>query len=234
MTKAITNTTTAALAAASLLFLGASLSAPRHSVAAGAVRGQEIQPGQSQEKPMTREEAEALVNVGNENQVGENTQVEGKPEVADEQGAMPQGVGYANNPGELYDPAVGRHTYVHHYIHHIYHDGSAASAEADDNAPPPSGYVRGSYVVPDNENPNDRRSGRGLIGAYNLPVQHTYHGNVTHNYYGGYRNDNQGSGVPSGFFGNQSNTSAGTTWGKFGAWHPDAFDGAGSIGGFTD
>ena len=220
-------TTCLAILAGSALFLLGTQTASWTSLAPRTAHGQEVQPGQNDETTMTRQQAEEVVEQGNENQVGQSTQSAGRPDLAAEQGAMPSGVGYDNNPGELYDPAVGHHTYIHHYIHHYHHDGSQS-------APPPSGYVRGAYVVPDNENPNDRRSHPGMIGAYNLPIQHTYHGNVTHNYYGGYPQISDGSGVPSGFFGAGGNTSAGTTWGRFGAWHPNAFDGAGAIGGFTD
>ena len=223
------------------MLLGACTSAPQYGAVPGAVRGQDIQPGQQQEVPMTRQEAEEQINAAQEGQIGQNTEVAGKPDVAAEQGAMPPGVGYSNNPGVLYDPAMGQRTYVHHYIHHIYHNGSAPDDGANAApAPPPSGYRRGAYIVPDNEDPNDRRGGGGNFGAYNLPIQHTYNGPVSHHYYGGaniagggYGATPEGSGVPSGF-GGDSSTGGATSWGTFGAWHPNNFDGAGSIGGFTD
>ena len=233
MTKTCSKTTLVTLTGTFFLML-AGCQSPQHTTTVpGAVRGQDIQPGQQEEVPMSRAEAEAQMQEAQAGQIGSNTEVAGKPDVATQQGALPPGVGYDNNPGELYNPAMGQRHYVHHYVHHIYHNGSSAIANA--NTPPPTGYSRGAYVVPDNEDPNDRGdTAGGLMGAYNLPIQHTYHAPVTQHYYGGYPNNNQGSGVPSGFFGYGSDSSGGTTWGKFGQWHPNALDGAGTIGGFTD
>lgn len=215
------NTVWTVLGCGALLALGACGTTARYSTSPGAVRGQEVQPGQDQSEKMTREQAEEIVNTGNANQVGSNTQVEGKPDEDAEQGKLPPGVGYANNPGILYDPAMGQQSYtVHHYVHHIQHDGSSESAEALSNAPPPSGYRAGHYVVPDNENPNARSWG-GYSG-YDMGTRHVYSAgaNVTNHHYGG-------SGGPGGNYGASGERS-------FGRWHPNAFDGAGRINGFTD
>lgn len=205
-----------------VLALGACSTGSRLTSSPGAVRGQDVQPGQNQQVEMSRQQAEAMVNQGNAGQVGGNAEVAGRPDVAAEQGAMPAGVGYSNNPGELYNPAMGQHTYVHHVIHHVHYNGTAAGAEALNNTAPPSGYVQGRYVVPNNENPNARSWGGN--SGYNLGiggVSHIYQSgaNVVHHhyYYGGV----PGAGAP----GERS----------FGRFDPNANDGEGAVTeGFDD
>jgi hypothetical protein len=204
-----------------MLGLGACSSSARLSTAPGAVRGQDVQEGQNQQVQMSQEQAEAMVNNGNAQQVGGNAEVAGKPDVSAEQGALPQGIGYSNNPGVLMDPAMGQHTYIHHVVHHVHYNGTDDGAAALNNTPPPSGYVKGQYIVPDNENP-DARSWGGYSG-YNLGgANHIYQAGsnvVHHHYYGG--NGNAG-GVSQG----ERN---------FGRFRPNADDGGGAVtGGFED
>lgn len=220
-----------------LLPLTACQGTGHHTVSPGVVRGQDegqLQTGQSEQIKMTREQAEALVNQNKSQRIGSNTEVAGKPDPATQQGAMPPGVGYDNRPGVLYDPSTGVMHYgpntVHHVVHHVHytHGGSAD----------PSGYNRGDFETPDNENPNARggfayggvaRGGGGLG-----PQSHTYNGNVVqHHYYGG-----GGTGVPGGFYGGgwgQGWRGGATLWGNhIGQFHPYAANGAGRTEGFTD
>lgn len=219
MPTALKNATWATLGCTLLLALGACTGNSRLSTAPGAVRGQEVQDGQNQQVQMTRQEAESRMNSANSNQVGSNTEVAGKPDQSAEQGALPQGVGYSNNPGELYDPAMGQHTYIHHVVHHVHYNGSPGDAEALSNAAPPSGYNQGQYVVPDNENPNARSWGGG--SGFNLGAgTHIYQSgaNVVHHHY-------------------YSGTGPGATTGvnsNFGQFHPNANDGGGTVGGGFD
>ena len=218
----------------------------------GAVRGQDIQAGQSEEVPMTRQEAEAKMNQNNINQGDGSVEVAGKPDVATQQGATPSGAGYNNIPGVLYDPALGTINYgdgvQHHIVHHVHYDGSNSVSYT----PPVGGYSRGTFEIPDNENPNARGGGYGngyrgngrmgglRTNAYNIPVQHTYsgaRGNRNAPRYGGsYRADTRGTGVPAGFYGHGSGGGGGaTTWGNdFGHFRPMAMNGAGVTEGFTD
>jgi hypothetical protein len=219
----------------------------------GAVRGQEIQPGQSQEVKMTREQAEAMMNSNTASLGNSSEEVAGKPDVSAQQGATPQGVGYNNIPGVVYDPALGTLHYgdgvQHHIVHHVHYDGSGGVS----STPPPTGYVRGSIEIPDNENPNSRggnyggdgRRGGGMNGirtnAYNMPVQHTTSGARGGNrngarYDGSYRANTTGTGVPGGFYGAGSDSGGGaTTWGNnFGNFRPMARNGTGVTEGFTD
>ena len=194
-----------------LLALGACSGKTGSATAFGAVRGQDVQPGQDQQVTMTPAEAEAAVNAGNAGMVGGNAEVAGRPDPA-QQGATPPGVGYSNNPGILYDPARGQHTYIHHVIHHVHHEAASAAAAAAAGGTPASGYRQGGYVVPDNENPYLRALGG--LPAYNLAPQHVYHAgaNVTHHHYYGT--------APYGAHGVQ--------------WNPYANDGSGAVEGFTD
>ncbi|MDG2031282.1 MAG: hypothetical protein P8J45_09785 [Phycisphaerales bacterium] len=216
MPTALKNATLTIFGCTMLLALGACSGNAQLSTAPGAVRGQEVQDGQNQQVEMTRQEAEARINGGNANQVGSNAEVAGKPDPSAEQGALPQGVGYSNNPGVLYDPAMGQHTYIHHVVHHVHYNGAPGDAEALNNTPPPSGYVQGRYIVPDNEDPNTRSWGGG--SGFNLGgAHHIYQSGsnvVHHHYYGG-----TGPGARTG--GNSN----------FGRFHPYADDGGGSIGG---
>ena len=208
MRSSIMKTTALSVGCTLLLTLVSGCGSSRFSTAPGAVRGQDAQ---NEQVDMTRSEAEAAVNAGNADMVGGNAEVAGKPDMA-QQGAMPQGVGYSNNPGMLYNPAVGQHTYIHHVIHHVHHDAASAAAAGIGNGTPPSGYQQGQYVVPNNENPDMRQYGG--MPAYNLAPQHVYHPgvNVTqHHYYGA---------APAGS--------------SIGHWNPYANDGSGSIEGFTD
>lgn len=211
MRSLIMKTTATSVGCTLLLALGACTGSARFSTAPGAVRGQDVQPGQDQQVEMTPEQAAAAVNAGNAGMVGGNAEVAGKPDMS-QQGATPQGVGYSNNPGMLYNPAMGQHTYIHHVIHHVHHDAASAAAAGLGNGAPPSGYQQGQYVVPNNENP-DMRQFTGMP-AYNLAPQHVYHAgvNVTHHHYYG--------AAPAGS--------------AIGHWNPYANDGAGSVEGFTD
>ncbi len=211
------------LSCSALLTLGACGATGQYlTTSPGAVRGQDVQPGQNQSEKMTPQQAEELVKDSNASQVGSNTELQGKPDVAAEQGSVPAGVGYSNNPGVLYDPAMGQQSYtVNHYVHHIHHDGSVTTSQlADSNSAPPSGYRQGTYLVPNNENPNARSWG-GYSG-YDMGSRHTYNSgaNVVHHHY-------YGSNGPGTGYGASREKS-------FGQWHPNAFDGAGSINGFTD
>lgn len=245
--------TTYVLAAGLLsLALGACCSTRNASMTSyGAVRGQEIQPGQSEEVRMTREQAESMMNSNNTSLGNSSVEVPGKPDVAAQQGATPQGVGYNNIPGVVYDPALGTLHYgdgvQHHIVHHVHYDGSASVS----STPPPTGYVRGSIEIPDNENPNARgggyrgggdRRGGGMNGirtnAYNMPVQHTSsgaRGNRNGSRYS-FRPDTTGTGVPGGFYTGGSGSGGGaTTWGNdFGHFRPMARNGTGVTEGFTD
>ena len=166
---------------------------------------------------------EEAVNAGDANQVGSNTEIAGKPNAAVEQGSLPAGVGYDNNPGILYNPAMGQQSYtVHHYVHHIQHDGSVNTTQlADSNSSPPSGYRQGAYIVPNNMNP-DARSWGGSSGYDMGRGSHIYNSgsNVVHHHY-------YGSGGAGGGYGARGES-------HFGRFSPNAFDGAGKISGFTD
>ena len=216
-----------------LLPLAACHSAAQRTISPGVVRGQDegqLQPGQSEQIKMTREQAEALVKQNRSQQIGSSVEVAGKPDPATQQGAMPPGVGYDNRPGVLYDPATGTIHYgpntVHHVVHHVHYTYGGS--------PNPSGYNGGEFEVPDNENPNDRggiRYGGALRGGGGLgPHSHTYNGNVIqHHYYGG-----GGTGVPGGFYGGGWGGGA-TLWGNhIGQFHPYAANGTGRTEGFTD
>ena len=115
---------------------------------------------------------------------------------------------------------------VHHVVHHVHYTYGGS--------PNPSGYNRGQFEVPDNENPNDRggiRYGGALRGGGGLgPHSHIYNGNVVqHHYYGG-----GGTGVPGGFYGGGWGGGA-TLWGNhIGQFHPYAANGTGRTEGFTD
>ena len=233
-----------------LLLGGCGTLASKSTTSYGAVRGQEVQPDQSTEVRMTHEQAEAMMYANDVSLGTGSEQVPGKPNVAAQQGATPPGVGYNNIPGVQYDPALGTLHYgdgvQHHVVHHVHYDGSTGVS----SAPAPTGYVRGGFEIPDNENPdsrgyggyggNDGRMGGGgfngiRTNGYNLPVQHTYsaarHGNNRYaGSYGGARS-NYGTGVPGGFGGG----GVGTDWsGKFGSFHPMAANGTGVTSGFTD
>ncbi|MAJ46247.1 MAG: hypothetical protein CBC35_02915 [Planctomycetes bacterium TMED75] len=236
-----------------LLTLGACGSTKSTSMTSyGAVRGQDVQPGQSQEVRMTREQAEAMMNSNTASLGNSSEEVPGKPDVAAQQGATPQGVGYNNIPGVVYDPALGTLHYgdgvQHHIVHHVHYDGSGGVS----SSPPPTGYVQGAIEIPDNENPNSRgggyrgnyRGGGGMNGirtnAYNMPVQHTTSGargnrNGGRNN-GGYQANTTGTGVPGGFFvGGTGGGYGATTWGNdFGHFKPMARNGSGVTEGFTD
>ena len=233
-----------------LLMVGCGTMKNTSTTSYGAVRGQEVQPGQSTGVRMTREQAEAMMNANNAS-LGESSQeVAGKPDVAGQQGATPQGVGYDNIPGVQYDPALGTLHYgsgvQHHVVHHVHYDGGTAVSAA----PAPTGYVQGGFEIPNNENPNSRgygdgggygRGGGGFNGIrtnqYNMPVQHTYSGarGGNANRYGAGRS-NYGTGVPGGFYGGGGGDGGGAThWqGQFGSFHPMANNGAGVTSGFTD
>ena len=203
----------------------------------GAVRGQEVQPGQSTEVQMSRQQAEAAMNSQNSGLGESSTEVAGRPDVAAQQGALPQGVGYNNVPGVVYDPAIGTLHYgsgvQHHIVHHVHYAGSGGVS----SAPPPSGYVRGAIEIPNNENPNSRGGGMNGIraNAYNIPAQHLSGGTAR---YGGANRymANDGTGVPSGFYaGSGSWVSGATTWGDhFGRYNSFARNGNGVTEGFTD
>ena len=122
---------------------------------------------------------------------------------------MPAGVGYGGS-GIYFNPASGTHTYVHHVIHHVHHDAASAAA-AGLNTTPASGYQKGQYEVPDNENPDMR--GWSGVPSYNMGAQHIYQAgaNVVHHHY-------YGAPAP----------------GQIGHWNPNANNGAGSIKGFDD
>ena len=208
MRISIKSAVSATVASSLVLLLGACSTGSNFNSAPGAVRGQDVQPGQNQQVEMTPEQAAAAVNEGNAGMVGGNAEVAGKPDMS-QQGAMPAGVGYGGS-GILFDPATGNHTYVHHVIHHVHHDAASAAA-AGLNTAPPSGYQKGTYEVPDNENPAMR--GWSRLPAYNMGAQHIYQAgaNVVHHHY-------YGPPAP----------------GQIGHWNPNANDGAGSIEGFDD
>ena len=241
-----------------LLLVGCGTRATTSTTSYGAVRGQEVQPGQNTEVRMTHEQAEAMMNANNVSLGASNEEVAGKPNVAAQQGATPQGVGYDNIPGVQYDPALGTLHYgdgvQHHIVHHVHYDGSTAVSSAASSAPAPTGYVQGGFEIPDNENPDSRGYGDGgglgrmggggfngiRTNGYNIPVQHTYsaarRGNNRYGggSYGGSRS-NYGTGVPGGFYGGGGGGGMGTDWsGKFGSFHPMAANGTGVTGGFTD
>ncbi|MEE2681022.1 MAG: hypothetical protein VX641_01490 [Planctomycetota bacterium] len=218
----------------------------------GAVRGQEVQAGQSTEVRMTRQQAEAMMNANNVSLGTSNEEIPGKPDVAAQQGATPPGVGYDNIPGVQYDPALGTLHYgdgvQHHIVHHVHYNASAGAT----SAPAPTGYVQGGFEIPNNENPNARRGGYGSVNGrlggasfsgiqtngYGIPVQHTYSGTRPRNarYGGSYGADrtNDGTGVPRGFYVNGGG-GLGTDWrGRFGSFHPMALNGTGVTSGFTD
>lgn len=211
-----------------LLPLTACQGTGHHTVSPGVVRGQDegqLQTGQSEQVKMTREQAEAMVNQNKSQRIGSNTEVAGKPDPATQQGAMPPGVGYDNRPGVLYDPSTGTMHYgsnvVHHVVHHVHYTYGGSAT--------PSGYTKGQFETPDNENPNARGGfayGGVARGGGLGPNSHTYNGNVVqHHYYGG-----GGTGAPMGFNG----TSA-TMWGNhIGQFHPFAANGTGRTEGFTD
>lgn len=142
---------------------------------------------------------------------GQNEEIPMTREQAEAQDSAPAetpaGTGYNNNPGILSNPAMGNSNTVHHVVHHVHYSASGA---------PPTGYRSGVYEVPNNENP-DARKNTSMTQHYHLPAQHVYNSNVTqHHHYYNYGSTN---------YGKNSN---------FGQWHPNAFDGAGSIDGFTD
>ena len=204
MKSAISMTIVGSLA----LLLGACSGTAGHRTVPGAVRGQDVQPGQDQQVEMTPEQAAAAVNTGNAGLVGGNTEVEGRPDMS-QQGAMPAGVGYAGS-GIYVNPANGTHTYVHHIVHHVHHDAASAAA-AGINTTPPTGYQKGEYEVPNNENPTSR--GWWGVPGYHPGHQHVYEAgaNVVHHHYYGP--------VPPG---------------QIGHWNPNANGGAGAIDGFDD
>lgn len=228
---------------APILIGGCGASYKTSTASLGAVRGQDVQPGQSTEVPMTRQQAEEMANANNVSLGASSEEVPGKPDVAAQQGATPPGVGYDNIPGVQYDPALGTLHYgdgvQHHIVHHVHYDGSTGVS----SAPAPTGYVQGGFEIPNNENPNSRGygdgggDGRGMRGGfngirtnrYNIPVQHTYSaarrggGQYAGNYGGrnygggayGAPRSNDGTGVPSGFYaGGAYNGGGGAThWG---------------------
>ena len=202
--------------------------------APGAVRGQDLQPGQSTEVRMSRQQAEESMNAENASLGGSSTEVAGKPDVGTQQGSVPQGVGYNNAPGVVYDPGLGTLHYgpgvQHHVVHHVHYAGGTGVT----STPPPSGYVQGGIEIPNNENPNARggRMSGITANAYNLPAQHLSGGTTR---YGGRSAINNGTGVPAGFYGGQSWGGGATTWGNnFGQFRPMARNGTGVTEGFTD
>ena len=121
-----------ALGLAPVLIGGCGASYKASTASLGAVRGQEVQPGQSTEVPMTRQQAEEMANANNVSLGASSEEVPGKPDVAAQQGATPPGVGYDNIPGVQYDPALGTLHYgdgvQHHIVHHVHHDAASAAA----------------------------------------------------------------------------------------------------------
>ena len=215
-----------------LLPLTACHTSGQRTVSPGVIRGQDegqLQPGQSRQVKMTREQAEAMVEQERSQQIGSNTEVAGKPDPATQQGAMPPGVGYDNPPGVLYDPATGTMHYgpnvVHHVVHHVHYTFGGSAA--------PSGYSKGQFVTPDNENPNARggiQYGGVARGVGVGPNGRSNNGTVVHHhYYGG-----GATGVPAGFNGGSWSGGA-TMWGNhIGQFHPFAANGTGRTDGFTD
>ena len=205
-----------------------------HAPSMGAVRGQDVQPGQSTEVRMSRQQAEEAMNEQNAGLGDSSVEVAGKPDVAAQQGSTPQGVGYDNVPGVVYDPGMGTLHYgsnvQHHIVHHVHYNGSAGFSPA----PPPSGYVQGGIEIPDNENPNTRAGGMDGIrtNAYNIPAQHLSGGTARS---GARYRANYGTGVPSGFYAGNTWGGGATSWGNhFGQFKPMARYGSGVTEGFTD